>query len=41
MPEAALSTSRPEPIREILDRAVGGERLSAHDAIALDRKSVV
>src|SRR5712692_5449588 len=35
MPEAAISTSRPEPIREILDRAVGRERLSARDAIAL------
>jgi 7,8-didemethyl-8-hydroxy-5-deazariboflavin synthase CofG subunit len=35
MPEAAFSTSRPEPIREILDRAVGRERLSARDAIAL------
>jgi FO synthase len=35
MPEAALSTSRPEPILEILDRAVGGERLSTRDAIAL------
>src|SRR5229473_7793079 len=35
MPEAALSTPRPEPIHEILDRAVGRERLSARDAIAL------
>ncbi len=36
MPEAAaISTPRPEPIREILDRAVGCERLSARDAIAL------
>jgi 7,8-didemethyl-8-hydroxy-5-deazariboflavin synthase CofG subunit len=35
MPEAAFSTSRPEPIHEILDRAVGRERLSARDAIAL------
>jgi len=35
MPEAAFSTSRPEPIREILDRAVRGERLSVRDAIAL------
>jgi 7,8-didemethyl-8-hydroxy-5-deazariboflavin synthase CofG subunit len=35
MPEAALSTSRPKPIHEILDRAVGRERLSARDAIAL------
>jgi 7,8-didemethyl-8-hydroxy-5-deazariboflavin synthase CofG subunit len=35
MPEAAFSTSRPEPIHEILDRAVGSERLSTRDAIAL------
>lgn len=35
MPEAAFSTSRPEPIHEILDRAVGRERLSTRDAIAL------
>src|ERR1700730_11897050 len=35
MPEAALSTSRPKPIHEILDRAVGRERLSTRDAIAL------
>lgn len=36
MPEAAaISTPRPEPIHEILDRAVGRERLSARDAIAL------
>ena len=35
MPEAAFSTSRPEPIREILDRAVCGARLAARDAIAL------
>ena len=35
MPEAAFSTSRPEPIREILDRAVAGERLATRDAIAL------
>ncbi len=36
MPEAAaISTPGPEPIREILDRAVGRERLSARDAIAL------
>jgi FO synthase len=35
MPEAAFSTSRPEPIHEILDRTVAGERLSARDAIAL------
>jgi FO synthase len=35
MPEAAFSTSRPEPIREILDRAVCGARLGARDAIAL------
>lgn len=35
MPEAAFSTSRPEPIHEILDRAVGRERLSTRDAIVL------
>jgi 7,8-didemethyl-8-hydroxy-5-deazariboflavin synthase CofG subunit len=35
MPEAAISTPRPEPIREILDRVVAGARLSARDAIAL------
>jgi len=35
MPEAAINISRPEPIHEILDRAVGRERLSARDAIAL------
>ena len=36
MPEAAaISTPRPEQIHEILDRAVGRERLSARDAITL------
>jgi 7,8-didemethyl-8-hydroxy-5-deazariboflavin synthase CofG subunit len=35
MAELAVITVRPEPIREILDRAVVGERLSESDAIAL------
>ncbi|MGH7932287.1 MAG: 7,8-didemethyl-8-hydroxy-5-deazariboflavin synthase CofG [Candidatus Binataceae bacterium] len=35
MAEAAFSTSRPAPIREILVRASAGERLSEGDAIAL------
>jgi 7,8-didemethyl-8-hydroxy-5-deazariboflavin synthase CofG subunit len=35
MPELAVSTSRPAPIRDILDRALRGARLDEADAIAL------
>jgi FO synthase len=35
MPELAVSTSRPAPIRDILDRALAGARLDEADAIAL------
>jgi len=35
MPEPAISTSRPGPLRESLDRAIAGERLSEREAIAL------